>query len=83
MEEQSVAKRYSAAKVALIVEGFDWVLGKEHDEEMAALEAKRFEFERALRELYDDSPNLAEGDLSERIDRLLGYAPSGEVNARK
>lgn len=37
------------------------------------------QLEAALRELYDDSPHLAEGDLSERIDKLLSYAPDTEA----
>jgi hypothetical protein len=39
----------------------------------------------ALRELYDESPHLAEGNLSERIDQLLGYQSLAheEVNTPK
>ena len=31
------------------------------------------ELEAALRELYDQSPYVPEGELTERIDKLLGY----------
>lgn len=42
---------------------------------MRATEARVAALEAALRELYDESPHLAEGLLSERIDALLGYVP--------